>query len=119
MNIPGTKARFITTGSLAGRPPGLSEKLSGRNPRRTGETGTGSSSSCVWLGEWWPSGSFLGARHDHLGAQDTVWGLVNCITENVDHHRGELQDRRLKSAWFGPGVGLKQQVFAKALEIMK
>ena len=56
--------------------------------------------------------------HNYLGAQDTVWGLVNCITENVDHHRGELQDRRLKSAWFGPGVELKQRVFSKALDLI-
>lgn len=60
--------------------------------------------------------------HDFLGAQlkaanGTLWGLANVVSEHVDWHVGELQDRRLKSAWFGKGVGIKQNAFAEALKL--
>lgn len=58
--------------------------------------------------------------NDYIGAaleaaNGTLWGLCNTVTEHVDHHRGELQDRRLKNAWFGAGVELKQRAFNEAV----
>lgn len=39
----------------------------------------------------------------------TAWGLLNCVTEYVDHHkRARNQGNRVDSAWFGPGAALKQ-----------
>lgn len=58
---------------------------------------------------------FLGAQLK--AAKGTLWGLVNTTTEHVDWHMGNIQDRRLKAAWFGKNVGLKQQAFDEALKL--
>lgn len=40
----------------------------------------------------------------------TAWGLLNCATEYVDHHkRARGQGNRLDSAWFGEGYNVKQR----------
>lgn len=45
------------------------------------------------------------------GVAGTGWGLVNAMTEYVDHHvRAASQDNRLNSAWFGPGANLKSRI---------
>ena len=54
-------------------------------------------------------GSLLGS------SRGTAWGLVNAVTEFVDHHRrARSQDYRLDSAWFGQGAQLKQQALQRA-----
>lgn len=40
-------------------------------------------------------------------AQDTLWGLLNAVTEHVDHYQGRSNDTRIRSAWFGQGENLK------------
>ncbi len=41
-------------------------------------------------------------------AGQTAWGLLNSLTEYVDHtKRARSQDNRISSAWFGPGAALK------------
>jgi len=48
------------------------------------------------------------------GAQGTAWGLVNAVTEYVDHHAtARSADHRRSSAWFGDGDALK----LRALEL--
>jgi phage/plasmid-like protein (TIGR03299 family) len=47
-------------------------------------------------------GSYLKTAHD------TKWGLLNAITEHVDHEMGRSQDTRLDAAWFGRGALLKR-----------
>jgi phage/plasmid-like protein (TIGR03299 family) len=48
-----------------------------------------------------------------LSAQGTAWGLLNAVTEYVDHHaRARSEDNRMDSAWFGPGEELKTRAFA-------
>ena len=44
----------------------------------------------------------------------TAWGLVNCVTEHVDHVRGRSADRRLDHAWFGGGADLKMKALEEA-----
>ena len=40
----------------------------------------------------------------------TKWGMLNAVTEYVDHHiPSRSNDARLNNAWFGTGEKLKQQ----------
>jgi len=54
------------------------------------------------------------------GSAGTAWGLLNAVTEYVDHHRrSRNQDNRLDSAWFGPGSQLKQRALDEALTLLQ
>jgi phage/plasmid-like protein (TIGR03299 family) len=54
------------------------------------------------------SESFIGADLTREGADQTAWGLMNCVTEYVDFRkRARNQGNRLNSAWFGDGAGYK------------
>lgn len=61
-------------------------------------------------------GNGMGA---HLkSANDTAWGLLNAITQWVDHHkRARTPDNRLDSAWFGVGATIKQKALDEALKL--
>jgi hypothetical protein len=49
-------------------------------------------------------------------AEGTMWGVVNAVTEYVDHHsRAQTQSNRLNSAWFGKGDELKTAALQAAL----
>ncbi|WP_066732838.1 DUF932 domain-containing protein [Cupriavidus sp. D384] len=51
-------------------------------------------------------------------ASGTAWGLVNSVTEYVDHQkRARSSGNRLDSAWFGAGATLKQRAWDAALEL--
>jgi hypothetical protein len=65
------------------------------------------------IAEKFSSQNYLGA--DMSG--ETAWGLVNCVTEYVDHVRGRKQDNRLAHAWFGGGMDLKVDAFKVAQEL--
>jgi phage/plasmid-like protein (TIGR03299 family) len=52
------------------------------------------------------------------GASGTAWGLLNAVTEYVDHHSGRTADSRLESAWFGRGASLKAKAFESALALI-
>jgi phage/plasmid-like protein (TIGR03299 family) len=59
-----------------------------------------------------------GRGSDLASASGTAWGLVNAVTEFVDHHRrARSQDHRLDSAWFGLGAGIKAKAFEAALKL--
>jgi phage/plasmid-like protein (TIGR03299 family) len=52
-------------------------------------------------------------------SEGTAWGLVNAVTEYVDHHRrARSQDYRLDSAWFGQGAGIKEKAWMEALKLV-
>ena len=52
------------------------------------------------------------------GASGTAWGWLNAVTQHVDHEKKtKTQDRRLDSAWFGPGDILKRRALGIATEM--
>jgi len=59
-----------------------------------------------------------GKGSDMPSASGTAWGLLNGITEYVDHQRrARSQDYRLDSAWFGQGAAIKQRAFSEAMKL--
>ena len=51
-------------------------------------------------------------------AKGTAWGLLNAVTEFVDHERrARSSDYRLDSAWFGQGAQLKSEALDAALAL--
>lgn len=61
-------------------------------------------------------GNYLGS--EMVTCNHTLWGMVNVVTEHVDWHQGEIQDRRLKNAWFGKGAELKMKAYDLALGLI-
>jgi phage/plasmid-like protein (TIGR03299 family) len=51
---------------------------------------------------------------DIPGVTGTRWGMLNAVTELVDHERGRSDNTRIESAWFGTGAALKN----RALELL-
>lgn len=58
-----------------------------------------------------------GKGADLPGVRGTAWGLLNAVTEYVDHHAGRAADSRLDAAWFGKGQQIKADAFERALAI--
>lgn len=53
------------------------------------------------------------------GSKGTAWGLVNAVTEYVDHHAAAKNDsNRLANAWFGRGEKLKTEALQRTLELV-
>ena len=51
-------------------------------------------------------------------ANSTAWGLVNAVTQFIDHERrARSPDNRLDSAWFGIGALIKQRALDEALKL--
>lgn len=59
-------------------------------------------------------GGQKGAQMD--ATKGTAWGLVNAVTEYVDHEKGRIDDNRLDQAWFGVGAKLKNEAFSIAMK---
>ena len=52
-------------------------------------------------------------------ANGTAWGLLNAVTEYVDHERrARSNEYRMDSAWFGQGAVIKQKALDSALELV-
>ena len=59
-----------------------------------------------------------GHGSEMASASGTAWGLLNAVTEFVDHERrARSQEYRLDSAWFGQGANLKQRALDYALQL--
>ncbi len=57
-----------------------------------------------------------GKGSDLDSAKGTAFGLLNAVTEFVDHERrARSVDHRLESAWFGQGAAIKQKALEQAL----
>ncbi len=66
--------------------------------------------------ETFVSGKYIGS--DLETSNGTAWGLVNVVTEYLDHVRRQTSvGGRLDSAWFGTGARIKQRTYQQALEL--
>lgn len=53
-------------------------------------------------------------------AKQTLWGLVNAVTQFVDHERrSKSPDNRLNAAWFGKGAQIKHKAWAEAITALQ
>lgn len=52
-------------------------------------------------------------------SRGTAWGLLNSVTEFVDHHRrARSDDHRRDAAWFGQGAQIKHKAWEEVLELV-
>jgi len=64
--------------------------------------------------------SGIGRGSQLASSAGTAWGLLNSVTEYVDHHRrARSDDHRRDTAWFGQGASLKQRAWEEALELVE
>ena len=60
-----------------------------------------------------------GKGADLASASGTAWGLLNAVTEYVDHsRRARSDDHRRDAAWFGSGATLKARAWDEALKLV-
>jgi len=60
-----------------------------------------------------------GGRGAQLAStRGTAWGLLNSVTEYVDHHRrARSDDHRREAAWFGQGATFKQRAWDELVQL--
>ena len=60
-----------------------------------------------------------GGRGAQLASsRGTAWGLLNSVTEYVDHHRrARSDDHRRDAAWFGQGAQFKQRAWDELIQL--
>ena len=60
-----------------------------------------------------------GGRGAQLASsRGTAWGLLNSVTEYVDHHRrARRDDHRREAAWFGHGAQFKQRAWDELVQL--
>ncbi|NYH22871.1 DUF932 domain-containing protein [Paraburkholderia bryophila] len=60
-----------------------------------------------------------GKGAEMASAAGTAWGLLNSVTEFVDHQRrARSEDHRRDAAWFGTGATLKQKAWDEAMKLV-
>lgn len=61
-----------------------------------------------------------GGRGAQLASsRGTAWGVLNSVTEYVDHHRrARSDDHRRDAAWFGQGAQIKQRAWDEVMKLV-
>lgn len=60
-----------------------------------------------------------GKGSELTSARGTAWGLLNSVTEYVDHHRrSRSHDSRRDAAWFGQGAQAKQRAWSEVVKLV-
>lgn len=55
----------------------------------------------------------------YASSRGTAWGLLNSVTEYVDHHRrARSDDHRRDAAWFGQGAQIKQKAWDEMVKLV-
>ena len=61
-----------------------------------------------------------GLGSGYASADGTAWGLVNAVTQHIDHHAGaRTTANRLDRAWFGDGATVKDKAWEEALVLVE
>ena len=76
----------------------------------TGLTPTGTRIMALWQGEG--RGALLAS------SAGTGWGLLNAVTQYVDHDYGRNSDNRLRHSWFGGGDVMKRRTTESLLQLV-
>lgn len=66
-------------------------------------------------------GLYAGAGRGALlpSSNGTAWGVLNSVTEFVDHHRrARSDDNRRDAAWFGQGAQIKQRAWDEVMKLV-
>lgn len=80
------------------------------NSKAVGQTNERAMAKALTLFDGHGKGSSLDS------SKGTAFGLLNAVTEFVDHERrARSTDHRLESAWFGQGAAIKQKALEQAL----
>ncbi|WP_413703955.1 DUF932 domain-containing protein [Pseudomonas sp. Pseusp16] len=83
------------------------------NPERSGMSNERALNKVLSLYEGHGRGAQLEA------AKGTIWGLLNAVTEYVDHERrARSNEYRMDTAWFGQGAVIKQRALNTALQMV-
>ncbi|MEA9978576.1 MULTISPECIES: DUF932 domain-containing protein [unclassified Pseudomonas] len=83
------------------------------NPERTGLANERALTKVLSLYDGHGRGAELEA------AKGTAWGLLNAVTEYVDHERrARNNEYRMDTAWFGQGAVIKQRALNTALQLV-
>lgn len=65
-----------------------------------------------------PLPTFAEMGADLASAKGTAYGLLNAVTQFVDHERGaRTPENRLDSAWFGAGAEIKKRALRDVVEM--
>ena len=65
----------------------------------------------------WQNTCAIGAGANLKSANGTYWGLYNAASEYFNYERGDQEDIRLKSLWFGSSAKMNEHALDTAMKM--